>query len=212
MHVKCRKCKNCLKARSVLWSNRAKIERSLSSRTWMGTLTLNPTSQHITLNQTRVRLAKGGTDYEALTVEEQFAEHVKTIGVEITKYFKRVRKSTGAPIRYLLVAEHHKSGLPHFHCLVHERSPDTPVRHASLASNWRLGFEHFKLVHSSKGVSYVTKYLTKSAAARVRASLYYGKPDEALRSAKRKEAPLEGAVEINQSSGERTKVTNEGHI
>ena len=44
-----------------------------------------------------------------------------------------------------------------------------------LEDAWKLGFTSFKLVEpASSTASYVTKYLTKSALARVRASVHYG--------------------------------------
>ena len=77
-------------------------------------------------------------------------------------------------LRYVLVAERHKDGWPHYHALVHERGPMVTKR--ELQGQWKLGFTAFKLVDmSDKAVPYyVTKYLSKQALARIRASLKYG--------------------------------------
>ena len=96
------------------------------------------------------------------------------IGRQFTLGFKRLRKNTGASIRFVLVAERHKSGAPHFHALIHEAVGSPPVRYADLYRDlWSLGFSKYKLAEKGHA-SYVTKYLTKSSEARVRASLRYG--------------------------------------
>ena len=126
------------------------------------------------VSRARQRLWSGGTDFDALSPHDQFMERMTEIGREVTLYLKRVRKESGARVRYLLVAEAHKSGLPHLHILVHEASPDKPVRHKTLEGQWKLGFTRFKLAHDVKTASYVCKYISKALLARVRASLRYG--------------------------------------
>ena len=74
------------------------------------------------------RLAAGGTDLALLSADEQREELSREYGAEITKYFKRIRKNSDAPLRYILVQEQHKSGLPHFHALIHERDAARPIR------------------------------------------------------------------------------------
>ena len=126
------------------------------------------------VSRARQRLWSGGTDFDALSPHDQFMERMTEIGREVTLYLKRVRKESGARVRYLLVAEAHKTGLPHLHILVHEASPDMPVRHKTLEGQWKLGFTRFKLAHDVKTASYVCKYISKALLARVRASLRYG--------------------------------------
>ena len=130
------------------------------------------------LMMARQRLSERGTTFEALSPDEQFVERHASVSVELTKWVKRLRKNYGAPLRLLLVAEAHKSGLPHYHGLIHEQSPDHPLRHALLSESWRLGFTKFKLVPPDEGARrtswYVCKYLTKDNRARVRASVDYG--------------------------------------
>jgi hypothetical protein len=156
------------------WRLRAQQECVQAVRTWFATLTLSPEAQFKFLSVARLRLAKQGLDFDNLPSDEQFAYRVWSISPEITRFLKRVRKQSGAKFRYILVAEEHKSGLPHFHMLLHEVSDEQPIRHHVLKSQWLLGFSVFKLIKNPSAASYVTKYLTKSNASRVRASINYG--------------------------------------
>lgn len=183
--TRCRRCDRCRRARSSLWRMRAKQEIALSTRTWFGTATLKPAMQMLYLNRARHVSARQGIDFDALDPDERFRENVRAISPDVTKYLKRVRKNSGAPIRYLWVAERHKSGLPHFHMLVHEMSEALPVRHSVLTEAWWLGFTRFKLIEGTQAAGYVSKYLSKDACARVRASLHYGNPSFDIASKKR---------------------------
>lgn len=178
LSVRCRKCSACLRAKAFYWRTRAIAEISASSgRTWFGTLTLTPHEHFRMEAAARLRLARRGVEWDALSTDEQFGERCNTTGQEVTRYLKRLRKEAAVKLRYCLVAEQHKSGLPHYHILIHEVSQDGPVRHASLKKQWKLGFSDFKLVAHAEAklaASYVAKYLTKSSAARVRASRGYG--------------------------------------
>lgn len=176
MTVRCRQCPACLKARARLWAARAKSELAVSPRTWFGTFTLAPWAHSQIAMRARVRLGETGSDFEVLSDEEQFSERNKEIFRELTLYLKRVRKVSGAKLRYCLVAEAHKSGLPHYHILVHEASA-AHVTKAVLKDQWKLGFTKWNLVpdtEQGKAAWYVCKYLAKDARARVRASLGYG--------------------------------------
>lgn len=170
--AKCRRCLPCLKVRSQEWTYRAKQELRASARTWFGTMTLRP-SEHW-LASLRWQAAKAGRDWRELSPDEQFAAEHTVVCVEITRWLKRVRKESGARLRYLLVAEAHKSGLPHYHVLVHEVSPLERVGERTLRRQWKLGHSKFNLVEGTAAAGYVTKYLTKEASARVRASVRYG--------------------------------------
>ena len=172
--LKCRRCANCRWERQMTWTAKAISEWELSHRTWFVTLTMSPRWQHTCLSRAANRLHKGGTTIERLGVVDRFHEHVSEAGKELTKYFKRLRKNYGAPIRYLVVAEPHKSGLPHYHALIHETSRHKPLLKKHLVAEWQLGFVKAKLVHDVKVCGYVAKYLGKTKAARVRASLGYG--------------------------------------
>ena len=97
---------------------------------------------------------------------------------EITLWLKRMRKKSD--FRYLLVAEAHKSGAPHFHALIHEMDPLRPCRERDMRKAWRgIGFLHAKLIRegeddAGRASHYLTKYISKSMIRRVRASFRYG--------------------------------------
>lgn len=174
MEVPCRKCPRCLRARAALWRARAKSEVELASRTWFCTWTLSPDARYRTLSQARAALSAQSLDYDVIEPAEQFRYWLREIGKEFTLGLKRLRKNTGATVRYCIIAECHKDGAPHFHGLVHEVDKLRPVTHKALDRDlWRLGFTRYKLADAGT-VGYVTKYLTKSSLARVRASGGYG--------------------------------------
>lgn len=173
MYTKCRRCPQCLRDRSLEWTYRAKRELEAAARTWFGTMTLSP-EQHY-LSTLRWEVAKAGRKWAELDAGEEFQARHEVIAKEITLWLKRVRKESGARLRYITVAEAHKSGLPHYHILVHEVSPRETVGERTLRRQWKLGHSKFKLVEGPAVAGYVAKYLTKSADARVRASVRYGK-------------------------------------
>lgn len=169
----CRKCRTCLARRAAMWRMRSQIEFARAPRTWLGTLTFNPTARYLHVSRARELLSKNGMDFDSLPADEQFAELHRSCSRDITLFVKRLRATTSVPLRYLVVAEAHKSGDPHYHILIHETSPDYPVRHAPLKAAWQAGFSHWKLC-DPRGITYATKYLMKDARARVRASVAYG--------------------------------------
>lgn len=172
LHVPCRKCERCLAFRAAYWRDRARVETACSVRTWFTTLTLHPDAQFRALTLARVEADKSGVVYDDLPPAEQFRRRCRVIAPDITLFFKRLRKY-GSPFRYICVAEAHKSGAPHFHGLIHETTGvNMPYR--VLKDAWWIGHAAFKLVKDDAAASYVTKYLTKSSEARVRASLRYG--------------------------------------
>lgn len=175
--LRCRRCEPCLRYRRSVWAVRARSETVGSVRSWFGTLTLAPEHHFQMLTRARYRLSQGGTEFETLSEAEQFSERHREISLELTKFLKRVRQSSRATLRVLLVAERHESGLPHYHALIHEYGMQ-PVRYRQLAGQWPLGHCMFKLIDPAdlRACWYVTKYLAKSADARVRASLGYGNP------------------------------------
>lgn len=172
--VRCRQCPSCLRQRAREWAARAIRECAAAPRTWFGTITLTA-SEHDRVALRAVKALYGaGIDFDKLSAEQQFRERVREITPEITLWLKRIRKESGAKLRYILVAEAHKSGLPHFHLLVHEVQGSQPVKYKTLGSQWKLGFTQFKLVSGTGTAWYVCKYLSKSALSRVRASVGYG--------------------------------------
>ena len=174
LQVKCRKCKVCLEERRRLWARRAEHEYRVSPRTWFGTLTLNPVEQQRSRNLAIARETRRGNHWEALSDHEQFIAQHRVISAWLTLYLKRLREACKTRFRYIIVAERHASGLPHYHLLVHEVGDANPVRKADLDAQWQHGFTKFRLVQSEQAARYVCKYLSKDASARVRASIRYG--------------------------------------
>lgn len=170
----CRKCSRCLAMRAAHWRHRAVSEIQASPRAWFCTWTLSPEARFRTLSMARAALSAQSVEYESIPPAEQFGAWCKQIGREFTLGLKRLRKNTRSPVRYVIIAEGHKDGTPHFHGLIHEVSPLHPVTHKALVRDvWRLGFARYKLADAATG-GYVTKYLTKSSLVRVRASRGYG--------------------------------------
>lgn len=173
MTVRCRKCPECLRHRGRLWAARAHDEVLASRRTWFATLTLAPDralqARYAAL--ARISDASGRYGSEA----DLFQAMAKFVGPELTRWLKRIRKNSGASLRYLLVCEAHKSGVPHWHALIHEYS-DQLVTKRQLEKSWSYGFSKFKLIDGDeeRAAWYVCKYLAKSALTRVRASKNYG--------------------------------------
>lgn len=173
MQTPCRSCESCLKRRSSMWRLRALTETARSARTWFGTLTIAPEHRFLFDCLAGQRLAEKGVQFDLLPPEEKFSERHRQVSRELTLWMKRLRKDEGA-LRFLIVAEAHKSGDPHYHVLVHELDQLRPVRHARLVTHWRLGFQKWNLVQDARQATYLCKYLSKSLSARVRASQAYG--------------------------------------
>lgn len=176
--LRCKACSRCLRLRAGQWKARALREWEVAPRTWFGSLTIAPDHQHRFLEQARRKEALQGVDFDGLSELEQFRCRHREISRELTLWLKRLRKESEAPLRYLLVAEAHKSGAPHYHCLIHEVHPAFPVRQRALKQQWKLGFSDWKLVTDKAAAGYLCKYLSKDARARVRASVGYGGKDD----------------------------------
>lgn len=172
-NVRCRKCKSCRKYRARLWARRAHQEFNASQRTWFVTLTLRPDRAFQYFELAREHVFVGGSDLDTLNSDQQFAEWCRAIGKELTLMLKRLRKNTRSDIRYIFVYERHKSGTPHIHGLVHESPGSNPVVKRAIEGAWHDGFSSAKLV-DKRAVGYVTKYLSKDATTRIRASVHYG--------------------------------------
>lgn len=172
------------------WKSRATEETLRSTRTWFGTLTFKPEEHLLALSRARVRASKSGVDFDTMSFKDQFDYRHREMVPLVTRYLKRVRKEAGIKFRYLIVAEHHKKALanhPHYHLLVHEHGEE--LRHRILREQWsQHGFSNWKLCWDASSlepvgddemsglqrVGYVCKYLSKTSAARVRASRWYG--------------------------------------
>lgn len=173
----CRRCPACLKARSRMWAARAMHEIREAHRTWFCTYTLRPEA-HYVMQCRAVAIA----DSRSIPVAELHGEDLlnrqsSEVAKELTLMLKRLRKKFGTnSMRYLLVREKHKSGLPHWHAFVHECG-EAKITHRALTEEWEWGFSKVKLVEEGdpRAAFYVAKYLGKSNEARVRASLGYGR-------------------------------------
>lgn len=152
----CRKCRVCMNNRRILWTRRAKLEIRAALRTWFMTFTVNPHYRFM---------------FSVKTGSRDYMDTHGIISKELTKYFKRLRKK-GAQFRFVLVAEAHKDGYPHFHALLHECAD--PITKSRLQAEWPYGFTTAKLVKDEAAAHYVAKYLAKDARTRIRASLHYG--------------------------------------
>lgn len=172
--VRCRKCTACLAHRSRLWTARAIDEVKSSERTWFGTLTLNPDAAFVFRMRADARSLSSRCESLSMQSDaEQFQAIVEQVNPDLTKWLKRIRKASGAALRYLLVCEAHKTGVPHWHILVHEHQGSVTKR--VLEQKWPFGFSHWRLCQGSEAAPYVCKYLAKSALTRVRASQNYGR-------------------------------------
>lgn len=159
--VRCRKCEPCMVKRSQAWALRALHETRNSLRTWFCTFTYRPD------DRLRVKIRARG---------ESFEQIAKVCSKDFTLYLKRLRKNTGVKFRYLLAFEPHKDGFPHLHALVHEDYD--PITKRQIQLEWKHGFSHVELAEPEHAF-YVTKYISKQMASRVRASLRYGVIDTA---------------------------------
>ena len=174
--VRCRKCPRCLVAKSRLWTARAFTEMNQSVRSWFCTLTVGPDRRFWAKAAAESLVANRWCETWAdISEAQRFKAIERQLAPEVTRWLKRVRKNSGASLRYLLVSESHKDGFPHYHLILHEQGGSVTKR--TLQDAWRWGFSRVNVVdQDSKGSAawYVCKYLTKSAQARVRASRTYG--------------------------------------
>lgn len=201
----CRKCDRCRGNRKALWRRRALVELLKAERTWFVTVTLSPEQHFIMISRARRRLRRGAVDYDVLGEDEQFRERHSEISRELVLWMKRVRKESGAKLRFVAVCERHDGkrspdaqqrgenfGAPHYHLLVHERG-GTRVTKRTLQGQWPFGFTTCKLVLDDdyitdtetqvglrKAAWYVAKYTAKEARTRIRASVRYGQDALAL--------------------------------
>ena len=188
LFTRCRNCVACARHRRGLWARRAEVEwrnHTLDGlRTWSGTLTIAPRwrtkfeyraiARYDARGKAPHPNGRASLEWEALSTGERFKLIAAEISREITLWMKRVRKNSGAKLRYLLVTEAHKSGDPHFHICVYE---DGTLRKAVMREQWTFGFTKWELVETLRGAVYLCKYLSKDMMARVRASVFFGEAD-----------------------------------
>ena len=183
-YVRCRKCGACRRAKRNYWgfaaTNVTKQTMNNGLRTWFGTLTLSPEWQCELLRRARDKHPDPHAPWwSEPRCDERFSAVRKEMLHEVQKFWKRLR-SSGKSFQYLLVFEQHKSGLPHAHFLLHEKGG--PILKRELRDQWPCGFLQSSLVGGrarnaatpDKAAWYAVKYVTKSAQARLVASLGYG--------------------------------------
>lgn len=179
----CRTCPRCHRRRRSTWAHRASTELTQAKRTWLGTLTVRPEDRYRAALLAEQEARRRGHNWETATELQRFQWQHAVYSKEITRFLKRVRTNSEAPLRFLSVCERHRDGAHHYHMLLHETSSEH-VTHAVLTDAWHLGFTRWKLVDelNPKAALYVVKYLSKDAQARVRASVHYGEPRREARS------------------------------
>ena len=191
LHVRCRICEPCLKAKSAYWKLRAMAEIGQSQRTWFVTLTWVTADLLRADYAAAIALRKAGVRHPSK--KEIFAARLKVLGPPVTKWLQRIRKGLrregeqSVAFRYLLVWEEHDSdetaperrGMPHAHLLIHEQQGQT-ITKRRIQREWGAGFSTARLVDETdpedihRGAAYVCKYIAKSMLSRVRASRQYG--------------------------------------
>lgn len=203
MEVPCRKCPACLRARAAHWRFRAMEEIAASPRTWFTTLTLN--NQNLWELKLRAcqHSAKNDIVFEQLERRDQARVMLKMLSPELTAFWKRVRKNSQCPIKFLWVAEDKSereratSGNLHIHALVHEKSPDAHVRKKVLHAAWKLGWSTHELVTDMLPARYLTKYISKDLSIGLRSSHRYG-ASESLRAVALERDPPKGEEKLTQ--------------
>lgn len=172
--LRCNRCPNCNRYRSRLWRWRINYELMNAPRSWFGTLTMAP--ERHAYCEALARVKEGGpTAFYALEPWRQRKAVLNVSAEEVTRYMKRLRKKATDRLRFVCVTEYHKSGLPHYHILVHEQVRGC-VTHRALSKTWTWGFEKWRVAPNEPRIAgYLCKYLTKSNVARVRASVRYGR-------------------------------------
>lgn len=175
MEVRCRRCEPCLQHRSMLWAARACHELDTASRTWFGTLTINPEHRARLGFEATARLRRASQswvpDFMALKPAERFAALHREVNDELTRWLKRVRKNSAAKFRYIIVVEAHncrceaclennpgwhpKCGWKYEQIEGHVGFPhyhlllheqSDEVLHKVMTDAWRLGFSKLRLV------------------------------------------------------------------
>lgn len=234
--------------RSYHWSHRAVREYFRAANTWLGTITLSP-FQHQRLDAAVAAKAHAtGAYWQTLwTEEDYFRERCEVFGRWISLWLKRVREAdqrrrngwhdgtmpdaicalvrgrTRRNFSYLLVAEKHKSGRPHWHILLHEDYPDALIRadeyyvtqkgvvrvdeKAMVRKTWALGFTQFERCRDSRSAGYLCKYLAKDMLWRVRASQQYGGVEELDNETKVSAAECGNKAETEEHPQRRTHVS-----
>lgn len=216
---RCRQCEWCRRMRSAHWAHRAVTQYERSARTWLGTITLSG-FEHARLDAAVAAKAQetGAFWQTEWSPRDYFRERCEVFGQWLSLWLKRIREAdqrrrngwhdgcmpdavgrmlkgrTRRNFSYMLVAEMHKNGRPHWHVLLHEDYAFALIRpdeyyvtqkgvirvdeKAMIRKSWQFGFTQFELCRDSRSAGYLCKYLAKDMLWRVRASEGYGEPSE----------------------------------
>lgn len=196
MEVPCRECGDCLRSRARQWRVRMARECELSQRTWFGTLTLSPDRHMHWLSVARAKATQRGYDLDADSPYGQATSIAAALYRAWQLGAKRLRKS-GFRLRYVMVVETHKSGVPHLHVLVHEQVGSAQITWRVLSALWAEGFSTWKLADATSA-TYVCKYLSKSVLGRVRASTRYGE----------NHLPSKGSENVKENAPQKVRGSN----
>lgn len=171
----CRQCSNCLRLRQYLWRRRARVELQRHAKAWFVTLTYKPLERLRILYEAQSDANKGCSPDKKHLYDDLWRFLVASSGRDVAKFLKRVRKSQ-EKIRILFVAEKHKDGFPHWHGLIFGEN----ITKDQIERYWDNGFTKVKLVRDVNAIDYVTKYISKERDSRIRASLHFGRPLDAV--------------------------------
>lgn len=177
----CRNCAKCLQFKAARWRERILAEIAAAPRSWYQTLTFAPTllaGVHLEAQKLIPSSVEDSDRPEALRRAVEVAAYA-----HVQRYLDRLRKA-GPSLRYFAVFERgSENDREHFHLVMHE--VDRPLTSRLLEDKWRPSLSYPRLVREDvpgRGVSYLTKYLTKTSEARPRASLRYGDTESVSKS------------------------------
>lgn len=165
IRVRCRRCSGCLAVRETHWVMAAAREQVRAHKTWFITLTFRPAD--------RLQVHSDASALRQISPTATQAQRLaRAAGYAVTRYLKRLRKA-GFAFRYLIVAEPHRDGFPHFHGVIFDQRQSEGFGEA-LATQWDAGFTKVAAVKDARALRYVCKYLSKENYSRVRASKKFG--------------------------------------
>ncbi len=179
---RCRECEACLLHRRNLWISRVVTEaRACPGRMWFVTINCDPEfREYLDLDAAR-RAHRAREIFSRLDAREKFRFRADALAAEASLYVKRLRKGYGrkAPcrFRFVCVVEPHEDWFPHAHFVVYEHG-GAPLQERLFRARWRgRGMARANLVDGPQRVAaYVSKYITKSGASKVWASVLFGRP------------------------------------
>jgi hypothetical protein len=200
MLVPCRDCAGCRRWKRSLWTRRCKAEWTHSSlaggKSYFATLTFAPDIHY------RVTcLLEGRPEWKDATKEQRFCMRDQVAYPFVQKFLKRLRRGLkrlgfpGVKPRYIAVAEAHKTGLPHYHLVIHVDDVPKGFGKRAIEAAWekssrevkvpglpdlpnrigRPGWIKVKLARSEQVAGYMAKYMGKDQSSRVKASTGYGR-------------------------------------